>query len=258
MCSLSWHKNGETVFIAFNRDELNSRAIATPPEIKHQRDIRFIQPIDPDGGGSWISVNQKGIFLALLNLYQCEVSPDQPDNAQDQAVFVSRGQIITQLASVDSIADVKNYLSQTVLQTFKPFRLVFISRFDQILFSWDGKKSFIEPLPLFVSSSSIETEAVIGYRETEHRKLITSLDFDTFQCEIKGSLANEIEKSLVDFHSNHRNRKDAYSVCMHRSDAKTVSLSLIQINNSHVSFRYFDGPPCRANESNENELAIVC
>jgi hypothetical protein len=50
---------------------------------------------------------------------------------------------------------------------------------------------------------------------------------------------------LHEFHASHATAPDAYSPCMHRSDAETVSFSRIQVTDSDIAFFYSPGPPCQ-------------
>lgn len=69
MCTITWltRDNGYELF--FNRDELRSRQRAAPPQLHQDSKIRYLAPIDSDAGGTWISANQFGLSLCLLNNY---------------------------------------------------------------------------------------------------------------------------------------------------------------------------------------------
>ena len=56
-------------------------------------------------------------------------------------------------------------------------------------------------------------------------------------------------EQLLAYHTGHASgaeQGDAYSVCMHREDASTKSLSRIRVGASEVSFSYAPGAPCQA------------
>ena len=46
------------------------------------------------------------------------------------------------------------------------------------------------------------------------------------------------------FHRSHRPERGAHSPCMHRDDARTVSLTGVRVTASAISMTYADGPPC--------------
>ncbi|GAA6173401.1 hypothetical protein NBRC116592_30710 [Colwellia sp. KU-HH00111] len=70
MCTLAYllHENGYEIF--FNRDEQRARSPAILPAFYSS--INAIFPVDPQGKGTWIAVNQQGLTLALLNNYQAQ------------------------------------------------------------------------------------------------------------------------------------------------------------------------------------------
>jgi hypothetical protein len=61
---------------------------------------------------------------------------------------------------------------------------------------------------------------------------------------------NLMESKSVDdyirYHSSHMPNRSKESVCMHREDANTISLSHVSVSEQSVSFRYADGSPCEA------------
>ena len=50
-------------------------------------------------------------------------------------------------------------------------------------------------------------------------------------------------------HSSHDPEPGAYSVCMHRDDAVTVSMTLVEVSGDTATMRYHDGSPCQSHSS---------
>ncbi|NIP92410.1 MAG: hypothetical protein GWO24_02620, partial [Akkermansiaceae bacterium] len=75
MCTLTWWRGTAGSYeVFFNRDEKRTRSIADPPRV-HERDgVRFLAPLDPDGGGTWMLANDRGLLVCLLNRWH-EGSP---------------------------------------------------------------------------------------------------------------------------------------------------------------------------------------
>lgn len=223
--------------IFFNRDEMLSRSRARRPKIFSYASGQVIMPIDQDAGGSWLSVNQQGVFIGLLNDYppiddnrvaselsRCPQDPlRQPDKPK-----VSRGKIVKDLAETSCLLQVQDYFSAQDLNQFNPFRLVFICQLEQWQFYWDGQALQLLPLPQFISSSSRSNTAVVGYRQQRFKQL-KSINRD----------------KLLALHQQHHASDQGFSLCMHRHDAKTVSLSEIHLTDLNVSYRYWDGSPCQ-------------
>ncbi len=56
MCTLTWRREGKETFeVFFNRDEKKTRSMAEPPrEFTNPDGLRFLSPVDPDAGGTWM------------------------------------------------------------------------------------------------------------------------------------------------------------------------------------------------------------
>jgi hypothetical protein len=60
---------------------------------------------------------------------------------------------------------------------------------------------------------------------------------------------------LYCFHSSHGAIRDAYSTCMHREDAETVSFSWVIVSRDEIRFLYSPGAPCQTKPGNQQILA---
>lgn len=233
MCTISWfyHRNGYEVF--FNRDEQISRPKAIPPEVKTTNPVRGIMPLDPQGGGTWIAVNHFGCTFALLNYYQGRLPKGK---------LLSRGGIIPALLAVSSVDQVADILRQMNLNKYAPFSLLFFSlrnnaEMVQIpLFRWTGKELAKGDTTSPLISSAINYESVL-----EQRLLL-------YKSRILCQSGEPTPEDFYQLHQSHEPKKSAYSVCMHREDAKTVSLSHISVGKG-ITFKYLDGSPCESRDS---------
>jgi hypothetical protein len=222
MCTVSWlHQNGGYQLLS-NRDEKRTRAQAAGPEIKYRDGVRFIAPTDRHGGGTWIGTNELGVSLCLLN------GPPAGGSYQ------SRGLLLIELLSAPSFEEARKRLRSAGLLWFAPFTLAILAPGgNTAVMKWDGRRiTDIEPrLPLV--SSSLDPQGVHARRRAE------------FDRRLKA--AGEPSPSLLfGFHLSHGNAPDAYSPCMHRPDAETVSLSWVKVTKSHIEFFYLPGAPCRS------------
>jgi Transport and Golgi organisation 2 len=228
MCTLSWlrQRDGYTVF--FNRDERRTRPEALPPATAARNGVRFLAPSDPEGGGTWIVVNDRRVTVALLNRYH--PSPNPP------AQSVSRGQLVLGLADVGSMAALQARLAGASLRPYQPFTLaVFAPGLPALLFNWDGTSLMggAHELPglLAVSSSLVPVEA------ERSRKAL-------FQESVAAAGGTFDAALLERLHRSHLPERGALSVCMHRDDASTVSLTRVDAAPERVSLRYHAGSPC--------------
>ena len=230
MCTVTWLGENGGYSLLFNRDEKHTRGAAEQPRMHCRDNVRFAAPIDSDGGGTWIAVNDHGLTVCLLNAYS-EAS------LWAGIATESRGRLPLDVASSRSLEEVAERIDRTPLVCFAPFRLLALEP-DRAagLFEWSGSKITLDPnadrlMPL--TSSSFESAAVAGSRRTVFQQYIAERTAIT-------------RASLEHFHSCHDPAPSAYSVCMHREDARTVSFSRVTVGASDVRLDYSSDSPCRA------------
>lgn len=227
MCTLSWIREGAGYELHFNRDERRSRRPATPPARGQRGGIRFLAPRDGDAGGSWISVNDRGLSLCLLNRYGDET-------LAGQAPVTSRGLLLISLADSVDLAELERRLAGEPLPRFQPFDLVAFSPGSlPRRAGWDGRHLRLQDLgaaDLPLTSSSFEDAAVIPARRESFRQVT--------------GLHSPDSELLRAFHASHLPEKGPSSVCMHREDASTVSYCKVRVDPERVEISYVAGPPC--------------
>jgi hypothetical protein len=240
MCTVSWiHRTGGYELFC-NRDEKRTRPIALPPKLQSRAGVRFLTPVDPQSGGTWIAVNQFGISICLLNGYPTHkpsIAPTQP--------VTSRGLIPVQLIAAASTSECILQLQQLVLAPFAPFTLLVLQPDKPaIITTWDGRRIAVEhptdpPLPL--TSSSFESHRVSIARRQ--------------QFIVRLRRAGRVSPTLLhEFHRSHGEPHNAYSSCMHRADSETVSFSRVIVDRNRIGFLYSPGPPCRSVATQEVAL----
>jgi hypothetical protein len=117
-------------------------------------------------------------------------------------------------------------------------------RRSAILAQWDGLELTIDPaadrhMPL--TSSSYDSEGVRRSRLAEFA--------------IRVGTARSFDPALLYwFHSSHGEAPDAYSTCMHRADAETVSFSWVIVSQDSIRFLYSPGAPCQSRPSEQQLL----
>ena len=221
MCTCSWKINDNGYELFFNRDEQKTRAEALPPQQFTEHGTTFLMPLDPVGKGSWIASNEHGLSVCLLNYYQ-GITPNGP--------LMSRGLLVKQLASAKDFEEVKRIINTLDLSCMASFSLLIFEaglskNFGSVKgLQWDGSllKSFSPQNPMI--SSSVDFENVKAKR------------LEAFST----------AKSLFEFHCSHNKESGHLSTCMHREDAKTVSLTYISISPELKTMTYLAGSPCEA------------
>jgi len=224
---VSWAPVPGGYALAMNRDERRTRARGIPPTPQLVRRVLVLMPTDPEGGGSWVSVNQLRMSLALLNRY--EESPQDPGGS-----FTSRGLLVRELAWATGPDEVARELESMPLGAYRPFTLA-CQALGGVphLFDWDGRRlartTVPEPGLVRASSGSHQAQA-----EQERGEL-----FRAASREPGGLTATTLER----LHRSHLPERGPISICMHREEAQSVSLSLITATEKTASIYYVDGPP---------------
>ncbi|WNO10111.1 NRDE family protein [Teredinibacter sp. KSP-S5-2] len=241
MCTISWQYSSNGYSLFFNRDEQKTRLKAIPPQHLTVDGISYIAPIDPEGKGTWVAVNEYGFGFALLNFYQGHFP---------KGTLFSRGQIVNGLAGKKNWADIENFFTNLRLQRYAPFSLlVFIPPTlaikDKVeMIRWNGREL------LYLSQSSPLISSAFKFEEVYTSRMNCYWDL----CRHGKPITNE---QLVAFHAGHKPAKSAYSVCMHREDAETVSFTRVNVSEHEVELNYHDGSPCHTTCTHSLKLKRV-
>lgn len=241
MCTVTWlcERGGYTLMC--NRDESLSRKPALAPGVKEHGGVRFIAPEDGDHGGTWIAVNQFSLSLCLLNRYQGSIVAGTN--------HTSRGLLLLDLVECSSGEEVLRRVCADDLARFQPFTLLALEPDrDALIIEWTGNSCLIrqeDESAMFLSSSSYKTSSVIEARRVCFERLT-------------GGVNRLDAATLFRFHASHSPGRNAFSPCMHREDARTVSFSWIKATRGAVEFRYHPDSPCTADRANLSISEIIC
>ncbi|MEP7013141.1 MAG: NRDE family protein [Acidobacteriota bacterium] len=224
MCTASWLIGPDGYDLLFNRDELRTRPIALPPRRGERQGMRYLAPVDPQGGGTWIAVNEVGLCLFLLNR--------RPDR-EPRAPQASRGLIPIELIDSTGIEEVGRRAAALDLARYRPFTLGVIAPGapggpggPPRVFAWTGEALESAPAPPPLVSSSVGEESLFAERRATYPTGPLTL------------------RTLLAYQRGHGSGKSAASVCMHREDAQTVSFSRVHVNAAQVRLGYAPGSPC--------------
>jgi hypothetical protein len=228
VCTLSWTRREDGYALLFNRDERVTRHPGIPPR-ESGEDVRWIAPVDGDFGGTWIAANELGVTMGVLN------GPDAPSSGSPLGSPRSRGLLVRDLAESRSVAAFREGLAWLDPSLYRPFRIFALSPDEPLAFAeWDSVRLAIdddaESRRPIISSAFRESEV-------ERRRLASYARF------VPSGPEPPIEE-LDEFHRSHFPERGAHSVCMHRSEAETRSLTRIEVGRREVRMTYHAGPPC--------------
>ncbi len=206
MCTLSWWRGDGGLEVFFNRDEQKSRSVAEAPRIYEADGGRFLAPIDPDGGGTWMLANEFGVVVCLLNRWDLD--------EKVQGKRKSRGQLVLGLGDVSSVSEVSERLER--LESYPGFTLIVFDGEGQRCWEWDGVDLVEGEVGEVVTSSSFQFERV---REA--------------RLKVYGG-----GKRGEAFHASVGEEFSAFSVRMNRPDAQTWSRSRVRVGGGEVVWEY--------------------
>lgn len=229
MCTLTWRREPKGIFeVFFNRDEKKTRRQAEPPrEFTNPDGRRFLSPIDPDAGGTWMLANAMGVVVCLLNRWhERHVEIAEP--------VYSRGRLVSGMAPMENVPAVEEQLRRRDLTHCRPFTMVAFDPVGERRFEWNGRKLRRMELEMPLTSSSFRYEEVLQARKDWFDEVV---DRD-------GGLREQFWK----FHSEWRDGPSAQTVRMCRPDAQTMSRSIVRVDAARVDWNYVQENPELAGE----------
>jgi hypothetical protein len=236
VCTASWLSRAGTLHLFFNRDELRSREAARPPRLQRADGVRWVAPADGRAGGTWIAVSEHGLAVALLNRSDGRL-PGAPR---------SRGTLIAGLVPATSPDALAGRLAGSPLDELAPFRLLALWRDREhgLVAGWDGSTLELgevgAALGLLCSSGLGDERATLERGATWRRYQLDRAPWEP-ACH-------------REFHRDHSPEPSAWSVCVHRPEAASVSFTEIEIGPEEAELRYHDAPPCEPGELHRARL----
>jgi transport and Golgi organization protein 2 len=246
MCTVSFVPRTQGFYLAMNRDERRERFAALPPEIVELETHRAISPREPTGG-TWISANDAGICLALINWHR---ATGEPKNG-----VVSRGEVVRTLAGESCVDQIADSIARLPLRKLRPFRLIGVVPSEKIVTEWRWNlqrlsrrdhpwqrqhwfSSGFDELRAEVERGKICASFVAGggdpgKRKTSQRRGQTGVNAAGYSL-----------SWLRQLHRSHMPKRGPFSICMHRSDATTVSYTEVAVSKQRATMRYKSGPCC--------------
>ncbi len=233
MCTASWFFSRTGYELYFNRDESVARTLALGPRSVLLAGVRALAPCDPEGGGTWIGVNEHGLALGLLNARHTNEERDAPR---------SRGLLVRELLPAGSLEALDEALRASALGRYRAFTLVARQTArEPRAWAWDGRALAARSPDMPLCSSSLDSaRAAAVRRRTFERRLAESGEVDP--------------EFLEGFHRSHEPERGPWSPCMHRDVAHTVSASHVRVTCESISMRYAPGAPCTTAFGPEVEL----
>ena len=227
MCTVTWLHDDDGYQLFCNRDEKLTRKPALPPRLAVRDGVSYLAPVDGDFGGTWIATNEFGLTTCVLN--GANVTGTE---SHCTIPLRSRGLLLLDLIPLSSISDVCEHVGAIDLSRYAPFTLVALKPGKPAaVIEWNRshQTTVLRAEPHFMlTSSSFDTEAVRLRRRELYMRIMPVTS-----------------EALRAFHRSHGHQPSAYSPCMHRPDAETVSFSWIRVSPDVTTFHYTPAAPCQ-------------
>lgn len=230
------------LFVVANRDESLVRP-SSPPALRQIEGIRALAPRDELSGGSWLGLNEAGVFVAITNRFQVERREEHRSRGELVWSALAARNVDEALASVRSIS-ARNYGGFHFL--------VADSESAEVIWS-DGKTLHELSLkPGYYALSERSFEAGESSRlENLQRRLPQGRRLDA-----------EVRDNFVSWMAERDAQHPFESTCLHMPeiDYGTRSSTLVELG-ERVRFEHADGPPCetayRSYSAQLRELGLI-
>jgi Transport and Golgi organisation 2 len=227
MCTVSFLPKAHGFYLAMNRDEKLDRSVALAPTIVDVAGRRAVFPHESTGG-TWISANNAGVCLALINWHCVEREPKHD--------VVSRGEVVRGLAGKSTTNEIADGIGTLPLRKLRPFRLITIVPSEGLVTEWRWNLEWLtrrdhkwQPLHWFSS----------GFDE-RRAELARQRICDAAHTNQSTRTLNWLRR----LHRSHAPKRGPFSICMHRRDASTVSYTEVAVSEKRATMRYKAGPCC--------------
>ncbi len=227
MCSVTFWPHRHGYRLAMNRDESLTRIAGLPPARFVVGGRAVVHPGEP-AGGTWISLNDRGVTFALINWYAI--------TARAPAPTTSRGEVVRTLRDCTAPDEATARLRELPLLRINPFRVIGFFPEQQAVQEWRWNVATLTEVPHDWSPRQWLSS---GHDESTAQR-IRSATFDALRTETDaGSLP-----WLRRLHSSHGPERGPFSTCMHRADAATVSYTEIEIEGGSRIMRHCTDSLC--------------
>lgn len=223
MCTVTVVPHGRGIRLLCNRDERRTRPTAVPPQVHALGRRRALFPVDPQGGGTWVGVNDRGLIVAILNIHR-------PGMATEARSLRSRGLVVRDLLSRSSLPAVAAAAEQLAPRAFEPFQLVIVHG-GQVVVATNDRVASVRCWQLPLAAPRLFTSSSLGdeFAGPPRQRL--------FERMVSRSRTGWL-RGQARFHDHQWARRPEISVRMERDDALTVSRTTIDITDGVPQLLY--------------------
>lgn len=221
-------------YAIFNRDEVLGRPAAGPSLIQRSG-MRILAPRDERAGGTWLGLNEQGVFAAITNRFGLSTLDHHR----------SRGLLVFEALEFEQAQRAVEHLRGLSPQQYNGFHLTVMDRRSAFVVRNDTERIDVERLE---AGFHLVTERSFGAAESERERWLAD------RLETLSGLSKPTRRRLRQWMSVHRDDDPLNSTCVHLPDRNygTRSSTVVEVR-KQWQFAHAVGPPCSTHYSDYRE-----
>lgn len=210
--------------VAANRDEFFGRP-AEGPALRETTHGKMVAPRDERAGGTWLGLNEHGLFAAITNR-RCE-SPDPKRR--------SRGLIVLDALNASSALEAAEEIEGLRSDAYNPFNLLVADHQTAHLFSYAGAPERFDLSPGAHVIGNVHPDDTGFPKLARQRQEVEAAS---------RSSADRVLGELAGVCSSHEGGSSMEHTCVHAEPYGTCSSTLLRLGSEGSELHYADGAPC--------------
>lgn len=218
---------GPELFVIANRDEELSRPAQTPA-VYERGEMRILAPRDLKAGGTWIGVNEAGVFSGVTNRFGRSSEPHHH----------SRGELVFQALESSTAGEAADRIQGLSAEDYNGFHLVIADRIGAYVVWNDGDE--LHRVELGAGYHVITERSFEAGESKRLRRVKERLDgLGTWSEETRRRLKVWVTEEDRD------EPLEGMCICVDGGTYGTRSSTMIEFSDE-IRFAHSDGPPCGA------------
>lgn len=199
--------------------------------------LSVLAPRDERAGGTWLGLNEKGVFAGLTNRFG-----EMPDPERR-----SRGEIVFRALEEGSAAAAAEAIGEIGAGQYNPFHFLVADRGEAWVVVGDGEFTTVTRL---APGFAVITERSFGAANNPRKRHVSA---KLKELENGGGVGLDELRSILS--ENSSGTIDAVCVELEGIDYGTRSSTLLRYGGSKTEFWHAEGPPCRVDYEDLSDLA---
>jgi uncharacterized protein with NRDE domain len=231
---------GIPLVVAANRDEFYERPATGPDFLPHPNGSTILAPRDLRAGGTWLGLNQNGVFSALTNRPNPEPDPKRR----------SRGLLVVDALGFDNAAKAAASLETLDAESYNPFNLFVADASDAFAVVCSEGRVRVERLEAGVHVIGNADPNDLGHPKTRRTLIAAEEAVEKLVAGPSGNVLDGLGELCRSHEQGEGDESDPLkplgATCVHHEGYGTRSSILLKLceDPKQDEFHYADGAPC--------------